>query len=913
MKKTEDNFFSKGFTELLINSVGGYITPERFEYFLRKLEGELSKYHFTPDTESNLIRLVSSLFDKVSFVNEAVKYPHHLEIVAAIVSNSNFLTDIIVQNPGLIYQIFDNDYLLREENRESLSGEIYRSITPFRSFNSKLNFLKQFKKRYVLKIGLNDILGFREIPSITAQLSSLASSLLTALFDICREEIEYKYKTKIPVSFCLASLGKQGGNELNYSSDVDLILFYEKDFTLDVQKELSELLDEIVKLFIKSSTEITGKGYLYRIDFRLRPDGRNAPLCAPLSDYMNYYESRGEDWERQMLIKLNFVCGSRDVYDQFFKYIRGFIFPSSHYLPIKEQVRKIKKDIERKIAGAENIKLFKGGIRDIEFTVQALQLLNGGKIKELRNGNSLESISLLEKHKLLKKGEASLFREAYIFYRRTEHFLQLMNDRQTHLIPDNEEMQTRIAFYLGLKSAEDFRLRLEDYRTGVRKIYNHILKEEGERNTDPFDEIVFKEKPRAEKNIRFLRSGTGLLESKGFESRTIESFYSIEEKTASFLKSSADPDGIIENFARIIKSCAMPSLWYSRLKEKKYFIAFMLLCANSRQAVDLIASDKQTEDYFLTGACFDKIDISSVATARFNDVFLSLIVQYTIGKLERDKFSLLLSRIIDLFIANYFNGIKQPFFIASLGSFGSGEMNFASDIDFIFVAGDDCDIPAIEKEYLSLLNDLKSRICFFDIDLKLRPEGKNSPLIYTLSAFKKYLSERARIWEFQSFSKMRYTAGSADLYNSFAKELIAQVKKLPGESIGNQLIEMHKKYTGQSRILYDESTDIKKNPGGIITIEFALQYLLIKNARYYKHCMGKSTSDSIKFLIEKNERRNELEILLLNYGILKSVLLNSQNRSGNRNYRLAPGTDEFMQLKEIMKQNINAFNKILEI
>lgn len=896
----------------MINSVGGYLSPERFEFFLRKLQGELSKYHFTSSTESNLMRLFSSLFDKVSFVNDAIKYPHHLEIVSAIVSNSNFLTDIIVQNPGLLYQLFDNDYLMREEDNATLTGEIYRNITPFKSFNSKLNYLKQFKKRYILKTGLNDILGFKSLESVTAQLSSLASTLLTALFDICRDEIEYKYKITIPHSYCLASLGKQGGNELNYSSDVDLILFYENDFPLEGEKEYREILIELIRLFIKSSSEVTEKGYLYRIDFRLRPDGRNAPLCGSIADYMNYYEARGEDWERQMLIKLNYVCGSRELYNFFYGYIRGFIFPSSHYLPVKEQIRKIKKDIERKNAGAENIKLFKGGIRDIEFTVQALQLLNGGRIKELRNGNSLESISLLEKHNLLKKQEASLFRDAYIFYRRTEHFLQLMNDRQTHLIPDDSEMQTKIAVYLGLKDAPEFQSLLEEYRTGVRKIYNRILKEEENTVSDPFEEISFKDRQRAEKNIRFLRSGSGLLESKGFESKTIDDFKSIEEQIATFLKTADNPDTVIDNFARVIKASAIPSLWYKRLKEKKYFLAFMLICASSKQSVDLITSSRQTEDYFISGGCFEKINISSVPSARFSNLLLCLTVQHSIGKLEREKFSLLLSQIIDIIIADASAGIKTPFFIASLGSYGAGEMNFASDIDFIFVAGDGCDVPEAEKEYSALLQTLNSKIGFFGIDLKLRPEGKNSQIIHTLSGFKKYLADRARIWEFQSFSKMRFTAGSRDLYKTFVSSLLSGVKKLSGEGIKKEMPDMHKKYTAQSRILYDGATDLKKNAGGLTTIEFALQFILLTNPAYYKACMGKSSLQTIKFLAGKGIYKDELQILSVNYGTLKNILMRHQNLHGSRNYRIEPDSSEAAIIKEIMKQNLSVFNKILE-
>jgi len=915
LNNQKEGFFSQDFTELLINSVGGYISPERLELFLKKLEKELSKFRFDAGTEANLIRLFQSLFDKTTFVNESIKYPHRLEIIAAIAASSNFLTDIVVQNPGFLYQLFDNEYLSRIDSTETIKKEIDSGLVSFKSFNSKLNFLKQFKKRYILRLGINDLLGFNNLTVTTAQLSNLAAALLSTLFEMCIGEIEYKYSTSIPRTYCLASLGKQGGNELNYSSDVDLILFYEKDNPIEGTsgKEYFELLNESALLFIKSASEITERGYLYRVDFRLRPDGGHSPLCRTLADYMNYYESRGENWERQMLIKLNFIGGDIELFDVFFKYLRGFIFPSSFSSSIKEQVKKIKREIEKKISGAENVKLFRGGIRDIEFTVQALQLLNGGRFRDLRNGNTLESIELLKGHSLFTEQEADAFKVAYIFYRRTEHFLQLMNDRQTHLIPDDESMIEKLALYLNLKDKNEFKSVLEKHRKKVRHIYKHIMMSDPETPREYLEEINFKDKPRAVKNINFLENGAGLLGTKEFDSKTIEDFKTVEQDILKHLAACGEPDKLLENFTRVMKSTGFQSIWYSQFKGKYFLKNFLHICGNSRFSVDLLSSGRQAGDMYLSGECFHLPSKEQISEGNSKELLLNLSVLHSLGKIKDEKFSAIISEAIDARIKKYSEKFTGNYFIAAMGSYGSREMNYASDIDFLLVLDDKADIYKAELEYETLIKSVKNEIEFFEIDLRLRPEGKNSQLARTLSSYKKYFDDRARIWEFQSLTKLRFVCGNKNLFGKFKKMLIARIKEIDNQALKKEIIEMHNAFTKQSTILSTDMTDLKKSKGGLATIEFAVQYLLLSRPEAMKKCMGKTTAECIHKLEIHSVYQSDLNTLLQNYYRIKKLLLRNQNYSGTKNYKITADSEEGMLFKDLAKNNIYIFNKIMEI
>lgn len=930
MNNSDKEFFSKDFTNFFINNIGGSVPPEKAEVFLAKLQYDLSKYHFSKSSETNLIRIISALFDKTSFVNDSVKYPHHLEIISAIVSSSNFLTDIIVQNPEFLYQAFSSEYLIRDFTREELDEEIKNNLNNFRSFESKLNFLRQFKKRIILKIGVCDILQFSSLEETTAQLTHLASSIISSLFNLCYTETMTKYSLQLSNDlYCVASLGKHGGNELNYSSDVDLIIFYEKDFIPSgpANKEYFELLNEAALLFIKSASDITPKGYIYRVDLRLRPDGKNSPLCRTITDYMRYYEARGENWERQMLIKLNYVCGGRELFNSFYGYLAGFIFPASQHNSMKEQVKKIKNEIERKAGSSENVKLFSGGIRDIEFSVQVLQLINGGMHKELRNGNTLQSIGLLYRNNLLTVEEADILREAYIFYRRTEHFLQLMNDLQTHLIPDDEELLDKLVNYHQLKNKSHFKNRIKGYREKVKNIFHQIVKSTPSPITDIFSVINFADKKRAVKNFNFLQNGSGLLLEKGFETDTIEKFRLIENDILKNLIKSPVPDKALENFAKVIKASHIQSLWYNQLQNRNFLKAFLTTCRQSQKSVELICSNRSAEDYFISGNCFYIPDNTEIRLLSSESLLLTLSVLLTLNKINEKRFSSLLSEYIDANITLLTEKFEFGFFIAALGSYGSSEMNFSSDIDFIMVVDDDTDINKAEMKYEELVKALNKNIPLFEVDLRLRPEGKNSQLIRQISSYRAYLKERARVWEFQAFSKLRFVCGDKKLFNSFTHSVFNRVTALNKDQIRKDIIEMHNSLTKTGMLANGTFIDLKKSKGGFATIEFATQYLLLSNISLYKKCIGKPVLFTLKYMACNCGNAKDFETLLVNYKLLKKLLLFIQNFTNNSGYKL-PSDNEGLnksllrlkltsdsidkQIKAIMRENLTIFDKIAE-
>lgn len=902
--------FIKSFFEI----TEGFVLPEQLEQTISMLEDEAEKYHFTYTSESNLLRIFNSIYDKKFFISDLPKYPHHAEILIAIAGSSNYLTDIVVRNPEYLYQVFDQNYLLQNLTADGVRQEINKGINKFNSLTSKLNYLRQIKKRFILKIGLTDILNLCSLKTITEHLSYLAKAINAELFETCYKEILLKYSLGEPeAKYCLCSLGKLGGNELNYSSDVDLLLFYDNDYHIDtIKKEYHETLSEAALLFIKSSTEISDRGYIYRVDFRLRPDGRYSALCKSLADYTRYYEMRGEDWERQMLIKLDHICGDENLYIKFYKYLQPYIFPSSFASPLKEQINKMKSNIELHNKDKEDVKLFAGGIRDIEFSVQALQLLNGGKFKELRTGNSLDAISILYQNKLLKRKEKELYTEAYIFYRRIEHFLQLMNDTQTHLIPKEGELLLKLSYYMGFKTSAHFKTKLENYRSDVRKIYNSIMHSEKDEKIIGYASIKFIDAARAEKNIKYLKSGAGYYEQKEFDSHTIKIFEQIEPGIIKYLSKSTSADRVLEHFVKIIRSVKFPSMWYGEFANKMILTDFLRICEYSTKAIDLFAIDKSLEELFLSKEHFVKNISEYLGKYTPSQLMFILSIQYSLKLIKPKKISSILSSYVELRIDELSKELQQKynFFIAGLGSLGAVTMNFSSDIDLIVVTDSVDDKPDIQNDFQNFSNMLKKELKPFDVDFRLRPEGKKSPLVWGLDNYDAYLKNRARIWEFQALSKIKLLAGNNILFNKFKESAALHFQSFSKELIQKEIKQMYASIQKNAPIILDASFNIKKQHGGLLTIDFILQSIILSNHKLFRKYSGVNT-DKILSDFKKIISQEDFDTIRSNYEVLRSIEFGVQTILNTNNTIVPADINKLELIVKFFRTNVTDFNKEL--
>ncbi len=895
--ESKNKKLSGEFIVQLAKWAAGFVDPNIFEKFISIIEAVTADYYFTRSAESNLLRILTSSFDKSLLINDTVKYPHYAEILVLISVNSNYLTDILVRHPEYFFFVINPSSLKIELSEEFYTSSIKNVTAAYRTFNSKINSLRNFKQKEMLRIGLKDLTGTAGLKEITEELSFLASAISSELFFLCYKEVLDKYKIEnIKRQYCLVALGKLGGRELNYSSDIDLILFFDKNTKIK-DKEYFEIVVEAAYLFIEQATAITGSGYLYRVDFRLRPDGRNSPLARTLSNYLAYYESRGEDWERQMLIKASFVAGSKKLFYKFSDYLSPFIYPASVSTSPVEQIKKMKINIERKLKSDDNIKLVPGGIRDIEFSIQALQLLNGGKNKLLRSGNSLTTIEKLFEAKLLSGEETIIFESAYILFRRIEHYLQLMSDAQTHTIPSDGELLEKLSSSLGYKSSEQFKNDLAYHRDQVHSIFSSIMNIQigsGE-ITNLIDSINFSDKLKAARNLDFLREGKGIFGQKTFDTQTSNAFLSIEPEIEKYLSKSINPDLVLQHFVRVIRPVGMPSVFYTQLNDNFLLNTFLDICENSQKAIDLFAENDELRDFFITKKVFEKLSLRYVAPFKINKLLFILSVQFAAGLINSEFISAYLKKYIYKHITdcliNFSEQHKLPFnfFVAALGSLGAGEMSFNSDVDLIFVADKLVQGEGFEKHFNKLLADIHENLKPLDVDCRLRPEGKSSQLLWDLEEYKKYFENRARIWELQAFTKLSFISGDEKSFVSFTKIIKNRIKKEKCPVIKNEMAEMRKKMEPQVTVSFSDSFSIKKSRGGLADVEFLIQYFILCNPALYNKCRGKNIIKSINLVNDKFTGRGESAGLIetfrffRNLNFLNQNIFNSQSASIPKN------------------------------
>ena len=638
---------------------------------------------------------------------------------------------------------------------------------------------------------------------------------------------------------------------------------------------------------------------------RLRPDGKSSSVCRSLREYLDYYESRGNDWERQMLIKAGFLCGSEKLYDHFTNYIDRFIYPSTHFASPLEQMKRLKRIIEREVADTDNIKLIPGGIRDIEFIVQALQLLNGGKNESLKTGNTINALKKLTEANLLTADEEQHLSKAYILYRKVEHFLQLMNNIQTHTIPSSGEIAEKLSLYLGFKNLNKFREYINQSRERVRVVYNSVVGETKtfSPETKKIEQINFNNQQRALNDFKFLREGKGLTLNRKFDKKSVDAFSQIEKNVLEYLARAYDPDLCLSNFVRVIKKADFPSIWYNEFTDKNFLNIFLILCENSQMVIDLFAEDKILRESFLTRDFLQKIKKKDLPYIRLKALMFKLGSQLCTGLIDNETVSKYLSNAV---IQQINESIKTNFekrnwasdyFIMVLGSTGIQTMSLASDVDLIFVVRNSKKNEAIQKEFQELFGILKKELSPFQVDCRLRPEGESSQLVWDFEKYIEYINNRARIWELQSFLKTRFVCGNKNLFNKLISSFKNRTSRLSKEEVLKGITDVRAKslssFPAEMNLI-----DLKKNPGGLSDIEYIAHYLGLTNASKLKEFIGKSIPEILTNLKGSKKVLNELAD---NYIFIKKLEIYNQLLFNSSSSKLADDELRYTKLAHMMK------------
>src|SRR5213595_1237651 len=385
----------------------------------------------------------------------------------------------IVQNPELLLWLSQPEICRQGRDHIEMANELYRAAKTDVAVNN-FQILHRWKNKEMTRIALRELANAAALEETTAELSQLA--------EICVREVFAHWNAKFRKSFgsptadfAILALGKLGGRELNHSSHVDFIFLYSEEGEhlprLSYHQWFNRLAEKILETFSTRDPE----GALFRIDLRLRPEGSTGPLARSLESMENYYAGFGETWERLALIKTRGIAGSRELAYEFLRQHQPFIYPKSTTPDLLDEIANIKRRIERDLVGPDklerDVKLGIGGIREIEFIVQALQLIHGAHHPFLQEPSMLKALRALRQLDLLPRDEVLILDKTYRFLRRVEHRLQIEAEQQIHTVPQEPEALQQLSRSLRFSSAEDFTAALRERMCAVRPIFRRIISE----------------------------------------------------------------------------------------------------------------------------------------------------------------------------------------------------------------------------------------------------------------------------------------------------------------------------------------------------------------------------------------------------------------------------------------------------
>lgn len=427
-------------------------------------------------------RFATSGLNKPQLLSYLAGSPQALEILVKSLGGSSYMAEILIRDPQLFYWVTDPQILGRPRRKREIQRDILASTKVLAAESQRLDYLRFLKRREMLHIGVRDLLRISSVEETWKSLSVLAEALISGAHAISalalREELGIS--GRLFTGFTILAMGKLGGGELNFSSDVDLMYLYAPSSEDGAAVSASDYFRRLSQKITQALAAFTGEGYVYRVDLRLRPEGKAGNIAESLEGYRRYYQTRLAAWERLALLKAWPVAGSRTLGSAFLGMAEEFIYGGTFGKEALQNILQMKRKIDEKAAsqrrGARNVKLGPGGIREIELVAQTLQACYGSRIPELRERNTMKALGALCAQGLLSEEEYDSLRRAYVFLRDVENKLQMVQDAQTHWLPIADDELSACVKLLGYGNGLEHFERDYSLHTGrVNRIFEDVI------------------------------------------------------------------------------------------------------------------------------------------------------------------------------------------------------------------------------------------------------------------------------------------------------------------------------------------------------------------------------------------------------------------------------------------------------
>lgn len=927
------------------------------------------------------------------------------EVIDVIAGNSNFLAKIIAADLGF------SKLLLQKGPDTALAhtNKLIEKIDPHQINTDELKtFFRKTRKKIALTCAIADCFGVWDLGQVTMTLSEFADQTLKNVLSHLLFKGHQHGDLSLPNPQSPASesgliclgMGKLGAQELNYSSDIDIIIFYDNEsHKYNGIKSPQEYFSKLVRDMVSIIEEHTTDGFVFRVDLRLRPDPGSTPPVISTLAAETYYESTGQNWERAAMIKARPVAGDFEAANIFLKNLNPFIWRRSLDFAAIEDIHSIKRQINAVKGGSEikvpghNVKLGRGGIREIEFFVQTQQLIWGGRDTRLRNRSTCNALRALKNAGHVSESTMNDLLVAYNMLRKVEHRLQMTNDQQTHDIPSNPEKLKNLSEFMGFKSVKLF---VEKMKLTLHQVENHyatlfdgsptlglpgsLVFTGGEDHPDTLktlSEVGFKKPETVSVIIRNWHTGRFIaLRSE----RARELLTKMVPNLLKAFSQTHDPDSALIKFNDFLSGLPAGVQLLSLLHTNP--VLFSLLSEIMGSAPHLAETLRRHPilfDYVLTSDFYDtppnteflvselntKLvlakdfeDVLDITRRQVNDRLFQTGILILRGHLKPIEAGIHLTSIADAVLQVLYKRVFEEFInihgctngdglaIVALGKLGGQEITVGSDLDLLFIYDDSFNdahndisdgkkslginvyYTRLGQRFLSAITAPTGQGSLYDVDMRLRPSGNSGPLASSLTSFIEYHLTTSWTWEQMALTRARVVCASTTLRESI--EMAIQNVLIKRRNPDNLVVDV---FNMRKRIARDRPQiskwDAKNIRGGLVDIEFIVQYLQLLHAHDYPKILSPNTDMALTKLMEYGllseahgvGLRSSLEFWCNLQGSLRLTVgenFDEENSSAASRKVLAKacGEPDIETLSNVIEQTskfcIKAFNKIIE-
>jgi glutamate-ammonia-ligase adenylyltransferase len=807
---------------------------------------------------------------------------------------SRYARRVLESDSILLYWLQDN--YTTPCNRDEMAILLAQSGFDLNDEAQLARAVRRVRKQVMVKLILRDLNGLGDLNEVMQAMTALAEVVVQQAQVCLMKALAVQFGSPIgavsqtPQEMLVIGMGKLGGGELNVSSDIDLIFVYAEDGETNGARSLSnhEFFTRLGRRLINIINEATGDGYVFRVDMRLRPYGDSGPLVMSFAALEEYLITQGREWERYAWIKARVIAPVDNVYIIELKELfYPFVFRKYLDFGAIDSMRKLHVQIRQEVQRRDrqdNIKLGPGGIREIEFTAQVFQLIRGGQDAKLRILPTQRVLKQLVENGHLTADVAGALDAAYVFLRNLEHRLQYLDDQQTQLLPEKDEDKLIIAEAMGYADFASLVVELDRHRACVTAQFEQIF---GAPTQESCNEQLWCEDIFADE-LSVGLAKLGYRAAVDSAERLLQLRGSLRYRQLSEL-SRQRADSLIPQFITLGAKFNDPDVTLSRLltlleaiSRRAAYLAFLSEYPLALERLTRLLSSSSWAAKFLTQhpALFDELldaremyqsplwpqiaqDVQERLSTCAGDMERQLEVLHQVqqeqvfhllamdlqGLLPLEKLSDHLSDLADLVLHHVLQlawaGARRRhcdeprFAIIAYGKLGGRELGYASDLDMIFLYDDDHtdaqeNYAKLGKTINTMLSSYTASGRLYETDLRLRPNGASGLLVSSVAAFAEYQKNEAWVWEHQALTRARFSAGAREVgaaFEEIRRQVLCQSRDV--EKLRIEIIEMRQKmHDGHPN--NSDFFDIKHDSGGMVDIEFMVQYLVLAHAHQHQ-------------------------------------------------------------------------------